>query len=51
MAFGRHPTRSEMTEARSFLDAQIQNQPDKQRDAWANLCHVMFNVKEFVFID
>lgn len=50
-AFARPATASEKSEAISFLDAQGVNQPDNQREAWKNLCHVLFNVKEFVFIE
>lgn len=50
-AFARHPSSDESSEAINFLEAQIQNRPENQLDAWSNLCHVMFNVKEFVFID
>ncbi len=50
-AFARHPTPAEISAAMLFLQAQGVSQPDQQRAAWNNLCHVMFNLKEFVFVE
>ena len=50
-AFARHPTSAEVAEATDFLNAQGADNPDRQREAWNSLCHVIFNVKEFVFIE
>jgi hypothetical protein len=50
-AFARHPTPAEISAATLFLQAQGVSQPDQQRAAWNNLCHVMFNLKEFVFVE
>ena len=56
-AFARGATDAEKSEAKAFLDAQGSRfgLPDRQRQiapqAWADLCHVLFNVKEFVFIE
>ncbi len=50
-AFARHPTSTETAEAMTFLAANGAESPDEQRDAWSNLCHVLFNVKDFVFIE
>ena len=56
-AFARQPSDAEKTDAIAFLESQGQRfgVPDRQRQdspqAWADLCHVLFNVKEFVFID
>lgn len=50
-AFGRRPTRDETDDALAFLRAQEAVQPDQEREAWNHLCHVMFNLKEFVFIE
>ena len=50
-AFARHPTSTETSEAMSFLAANGADRPDERRDAWSHLCHVLFNVKEFVFIE
>ena len=50
-AFGRPPKPSERDAARAFLTAQAQEYgtPDDLR-AWSDLCHVLFNVKEFIFL-
>ena len=56
-AFSRTPTSDEMNEALGFLKAESQTYgksgPAAVRDekSWADLCHVMFNVKEFVFVN
>ncbi len=51
-AFGRPPSESEMSEALAFLAEQGKQygSPDNPR-AWADLCHVLVNVKEFIFIE
>jgi hypothetical protein len=47
-AFGRPPTAAESESAREFLaDAGGSQAVDR----YAALCHVLFNVKEFVFVD
>ncbi len=51
-AFGRPPTDEETGRCVAFLTSR----PGTRRDqadpvAWADLCHVLFNVKEFIFID
>jgi hypothetical protein len=56
-AFGRTPTAVEQDEALRFV--AVQEKLYRQRDeppaaaehAWADLCHVMFNLKEFIFIE
>ena len=49
-AFGRPPDDRELIEAMEFLqEGRQSNQVDPQ--AWRDLCHVLFNVKEFVFIN
>jgi hypothetical protein len=56
-AFARQPTETEMTAAISFLDQQATEHAvstDARRsDArpWADLCHVLFNCKEFIFVE
>ena len=56
-AFSRRPSEAEKSEAIAFLEAQGARFgiPDQQRNvspqAWADLCHVLFNVKEFVFVE
>ena len=51
LAFARHPSAAEAREARSFLASVEADPSETERSAWNNLCHVMFNVKEFVFIE
>ncbi len=55
-AFARSPSDTEKTAALGFLDQQgtelglpIAERRNHVR-AWADLCHVIFNVKEFVFV-
>ncbi|MCW3095538.1 MAG: Protein of unknown function (DUF1553)/Protein of unknown function (DUF1549)/Planctomycete [Chthonomonadaceae bacterium] len=50
-AFSRLPKPVEREAARAFLAAQGQEygKPDDPR-AWSDLCHVLFNVKEFIFL-
>lgn len=50
-AFARHPNAAETSEAMAFLNSQGAGDPANARGAWEHLCHVMFNVKEFVFIE
>jgi Protein of unknown function (DUF1553) len=51
-AFARPPEAAELKEALAFLDQQSKRYggPDNPR-AWTDLCHVLFNVKEFIFIN
>jgi hypothetical protein len=50
-AFGRSPSEDERTAALGFLEDQARayGKPDDLR-AWADLAHVLFNVKEFVMV-
>ncbi len=50
-AFGRKPTDDERTAALGFIEEQAKayGKPDDLR-AWADLAHVLFNVKEFVAV-
>jgi hypothetical protein len=49
-AFTRLPTAAERQAARDFLaDARHEYGTDEQRK-WTDLCHVLFNVKEFIFV-
>jgi hypothetical protein len=43
-AFGRLPTPPEAADAKAFLGKQ------PTPDAWADFCHVLFNVKEFLYV-
>jgi hypothetical protein len=56
-SLGREPTADEMESAITFLETQASAygvsdiKSAAAKDAWADLCHVLFNVKEFVFIN
>ena len=51
-AFSRPPTAVERDDAIAFLDGQsaLYGRPDDPR-AWADLCHVLINVKEFLYVN
>jgi hypothetical protein len=51
-AFGRLPTRDELAAATEFLAEQVKEygKPDHPK-AWADLAHVLFNAKEFIFVE
>lgn len=51
MAFARQPSSAESSEAMAFLGTQGVDQTENQLAAWGHLCHVMLNVKEFVFVE
>jgi hypothetical protein len=57
IAFGRNPSKSEMTFATDFLNQQEKLFRDKGRGdqskslALASLCHVLVNANEFMFVD
>ena len=51
-AFGRPPTEIELHEAQVFLDEQTrQYAAGEPIRAWADFAHVLFNVKEFIFVE
>ena len=56
-AFARPPAAAELSAALTFLDEQQRAYGGEKADAaglekaWADLCHVLFNVKEFVFVN
>ena len=56
-AFSRQPSAGELADALAFLDQQGEayglKASDRRRDprCWTDLCHVMFNLKEFIFIE
>ena len=56
-AFGRSASKKETATALTFLDSQgdLYALPAEQRrksvQTWTDLCHVIFNVKEFLFIN
>ena len=51
-AFGRAPTKDELTEATAFVAEQAKEygKPDHPK-AWTDLAHVLFNAKEFIFVE
>ena len=54
-AFSRPATDAEVTEAIAFVQSQSESlggkdQWPKHEQTWADFCHVLFNVKEFVFV-
>jgi hypothetical protein len=52
-AFGRPPATAELRDAVAFLADQGARRgcPPEDVGLWADLCHVLFNVKEFIFLD
>ncbi len=46
IAFGRPATEQEALASLAFLDGQ-----DQAVAAWTDLCHVVINMKEFIFVD
>ena len=46
-AFGREPEPAELAEAVAFVGRGSADDPQ----VWADLCHVLYNLKEFVFLD
>jgi mono/diheme cytochrome c family protein len=51
-AFGRAPTRDELGAATEFVAEQSKEygKPDHPK-AWADLAHVLFNAKEFIYVE
>ena len=55
-AFGRPTTPPEMESAKEFLLQQakernvVEDQMGNYSEIWADLCHVIFNMKEFIYI-
>ena len=53
-AFGRPPTDRELVDDLTFLDEQSKAYGASRanpRQVWADLCHVLFNVKEFIYVN
>ncbi|HBU58815.1 MAG TPA: hypothetical protein DEB48_03120, partial [Verrucomicrobiales bacterium] len=52
LAFGRQPDQEETRAARAFLTTQAKDHGEAQpgEKAWSDLCHGLFNVKEFIFL-
>jgi Protein of unknown function (DUF1549)/Protein of unknown function (DUF1553)/Planctomycete cytochrome C len=53
LAFGRPPTESERRRAIAFLDEQAKRMKvgDARAAAWTDLCHVLLNASEFLYVD
>ena len=55
-AFGRLPTDAEVETISEYLselsnDLQItSNQSSQDLELWKNVCHVIFNMKEFIYL-
>ncbi len=55
-AFGRAPTAAELEQSMTYLDSRgarggrLSGASDPEEEGWTDLCHVLFNVKEFVFL-
>jgi hypothetical protein len=50
-AFARLPTAEEKTLAENFLRQPSGKDSGDSEKAWAELCHVLLNVKEFLYVD
>jgi len=51
-AFGREPSQLELREAQQFVEGQSMGLPAAEAvRPWADLAHVLFNVKEFIFVE
>jgi hypothetical protein len=50
-AFSRLPTDQERARASAFLTAQSAGPTGSEPAAWADLCHVLFNLKEFLYLE
>ena len=52
-AFGRQPSNEEEQSAVAFLQSQAKAHGEAKpgEKAWADFCHVIFNVKEFIFLN
>jgi hypothetical protein len=49
-AFARLPSAEESDAALAFLRSQEKQYRGDRQHAWADLCHVLLNVKEFIFV-
>jgi hypothetical protein len=47
-AFGRPPSAREARQCAAFVAGRGASDPSR---AWTDLCHVLFNVKEFIYVD
>lgn len=49
-AFTRSPTESEIADCLEFLQSRPDAQTKDKLNRWADLAHVLFNVKDFIFV-
>jgi cytochrome c553 len=51
-AFARQPTDSELKSARDFIKVQAEtlDRDEMSVEVWQDFCHIVFNVKEFIYI-
>ncbi len=49
-AFSRPPAEDELAAAVEFVEQRLQNHEGNELRAWTDLCHVTFNLKEFIFV-
>jgi len=50
-AFTRPPTEAELAACVDFLEHHSATPAQEALAAWADLAHVLFNVKEFLFVN
>jgi hypothetical protein len=50
-AFARFPAADERALAKEFLRPSKRNGAAGGDEAWAELCHVLLNVKEFLYVN
>ena len=56
-AFGQPPTERQLQQALKFLNRQAesleisQDEQNENVDLWRDLCHVLFNVKQFIYVE
>jgi hypothetical protein len=59
-AFGRTASSNEQQQAQAFLESQATRYREvagatasssSETGVWSDLCHVLFNVKEFIYLD
>ncbi len=50
-AIGRKPESSEVTKLKTFLDQQAGEYGKLDERAWADVAHVLFNAKDFIYLN
>ena len=49
-AFARKPKEKELAQAKTFFEEQKAFYEDSEQDIWADFCHSIFMMKEFIFL-